>query len=89
MTLKEINRKKLNKPSSRRERVTLNITLMKGKFPNVFFAIFFLSLYIFYVTSSGAITRATTEINFSRMFSDGPEVSLKGSPTVSPTTAAL
>ena len=24
-----------------------------------------------------------------RMFSEGPEVSLKGSPTVSPTTAAL
>ena len=44
--LKELKRKKLNKPSSRRERVTLNITLMKGKFPNVFFAIFFLSLYI-------------------------------------------
>ena len=37
----------------------------------------------------GAITNATTDINFKRMFNDGPEVSLKGSPTVSPTTAAL
>ncbi len=31
----------------------------------------------------------TMDINFMRMLSDGPEVSLKGSPTVSPTTAAL
>ncbi len=37
----------------------------------------------------GAITKATTDINFKRIFNDGPEVSLKGSPTVSPTTAAL
>ena len=37
----------------------------------------------------GAITSATTDISLSRMFSDGPEVSLNGSPTVSPTTAAL
>ena len=36
-----------------------------------------------------AITNATTDISFKRMFRDGPEVSLKGSPTVSPTTAAL
>ena len=39
--------------------------------------------------SIGAITRATTLISFIRMFSEGPAVSLKGSPTVSPTTAAL
>jgi len=38
---------------------------------------------------NGAITKATTDINFNKMFKDGPEVSLKGSPTVSPTTAAL
>ena len=37
----------------------------------------------------GAITSATTDINFNRMFNDGPEVSLNGSPTVSPTTVAL
>jgi len=37
----------------------------------------------------GAITNATTDINFNKMFNDGPEVSLNGSPTVSPTTAAL
>ena len=36
----------------------------------------------------GANTRATIDISLMRMFSDGPEVSLKGSPTVSPTTAA-
>lgn len=28
-------------------------------------------------------------ISLIRMFSDGPDVSLRGSPTVSPTTAAL
>ncbi len=39
--------------------------------------------------NSGAITSATTDINFNKMFKDGPEVSLKGSPTVSPTTVAL
>ena len=37
----------------------------------------------------GAITNATTDMSLSRMLSEGPEVSLKGSPTVSPTTAAL
>ena len=31
----------------------------------------------------------TVEHSLMRMFRDGPEVSLKGSPTVSPTTAAL
>ncbi len=36
-----------------------------------------------------AITSATTLMSFRRMLSEGPEVSLKGSPTVSPTTAAL
>ena len=36
----------------------------------------------------GANTSATMVINFIRMFRDGPEVSLKGSPTVSPLTAA-
>ncbi len=40
-------------------------------------------------TMSGPKTTATIAINFKRMFRLGPEVSLKGSPTVSPTTAAL
>jgi len=43
----------------------------------------------FRVYKSGAITRATMLINLMRMFIEGPEVSLNGSPTVSPTTAAL
>ena len=38
---------------------------------------------------SGAITRATTLMSLTRMFNEGPAVSLKGSPTVSPTTEAL
>ena len=37
----------------------------------------------------GAMIIATTEISLIRMFSYGPEVSLKGSPTVSPVTVAL
>ena len=39
--------------------------------------------------NTGALTRETTETSLIRMFIVGPEVSLKGSPTVSPTTAAL
>ena len=85
----EESRKKLKIPKRRRERETLNITLKKGKFPNVFFAIFFLFLNIIIYTNNGAITNATTDINFNNIFKDGPEVSLKGSPTVSPTTSAL
>ncbi len=44
-----------------------------------------------YVPSAikGAITSAITLINFTRILSEGPAVSLNGSPTVSPTTAAL
>src|SRR5262245_55006318 len=37
----------------------------------------------------GASTRETTLMSLIKMFMAGPEVSLKGSPTVSPTTAAL
>jgi hypothetical protein len=37
----------------------------------------------------GAITRATTLISFINMLSAGPDVSLNGSPTVSPVIAAL
>ena len=40
-------------------------------------------------TSSGAITKETIDISLIRIFIDGPEVSLNGSPTVSPTTPAL
>ena len=39
--------------------------------------------------NNGAMTNATTDINFNKILSDGPEVSLNGSPTVSPTTVAL
>merc|ERR1719281_733259 len=37
----------------------------------------------------GAIVNATIDVSLMRMFKAGPEVSLKGSPTVSPTTHAL
>ncbi len=40
-------------------------------------------------TVKPAITIATILISLIRIFSDGPEVSLNGSPTVSPTTVAL
>ena len=40
-------------------------------------------------TKMGPKTTATIDISLSRMLSEGPEVSLNGSPTVSPTTAAL
>lgn len=40
-------------------------------------------------TNSGANTSETTVISLISMFRDGPEVSLNGSPTVSPVTAAL
>lgn len=36
-----------------------------------------------------AITMLTIDMSLMRMLSDGPLVSLKGSPTVSPTTVAL
>ena len=41
------------------------------------------------ITVSPAITIDTILISFIRMLSDGPDVSLNGSPTVSPTTVAL
>ena len=37
----------------------------------------------------GAMTSETIDISLIRMFIEGPEVSLKGSPTVSPVTEAL
>ena len=40
-------------------------------------------------TTTPAKTTDTIAINLIRMFKAGPEVSLKGSPTVSPTTPAL
>jgi len=42
-----------------------------------------------YLTIRPAKTIETIEISLIRILSDGPEVSLKGSPTVSPTTVAL
>ena len=38
---------------------------------------------------TGAKSEATSDITVMRVLSDGPAVSLKGSPTVSPTTLAL
>ena len=38
---------------------------------------------------SPAKTTETIEMSLMRMLREGPEVSLKGSPTVSPTTVAL
>ena len=48
-----------------------------------------LKFVLLYHYNDDAITRATTEISFNNMFKEGPEVSLNGSPTVSPTTDAL
>jgi len=49
--------------------------------------LFFTSYIIFAIT--GAKTSDTTAISLINMFIEGPDVSLNGSPTVSPTTAAL
>lgn len=43
---------------------------------------------LIYKTNNGAKTSDTIAINLSNMFNDGPDVSLQGSPTVSPVTAA-
>src|SRR5574344_682626 len=45
--------------------------------------------YIPKATVSPAMTMLTIDISFMRILSDGPEVSLNGSPTVSPTIVAL
>ena len=46
-----------------------------------------------YLVENGEFMYPVNEIpiagNFNKIFKEGPEVSLKGSPTVSPTTAAL
>merc|ERR1719487_2439016 len=47
-----------------------------------------LGLSFCHVLSEGAITSEMTDISLIRMLSAGPDVSLKGSPTVSPTTVA-
>ena len=47
------------------------------------------SLLRCYRKNHGASTKLTTLISLMRMFMAGPLVSLNGSPTVSPTTAAL
>merc|ERR1719313_3328758 len=43
---------------------------------------------ICHALSAGAMTREMTDMSLMRMLSAGPDVSLKGSPTVSPTTVA-
>lgn len=42
-----------------------------------------------WVAKKGAKTRDSTAMSLMRMFNEGPEVSLRGSPMVSPMTAAL
>ena len=42
-----------------------------------------------YCTKNGTKTSDRMADNLIRIFSDGPDVSFSGSPTVSPTTAAL
>src|SRR5688500_9409031 len=65
-------------------------------FTSTTFSTAFLALTLSSVTSSlctlasvGAITSDTMDISLIRIFIDGPEVSLNGSPTVSPVTEAL
>ena len=48
-----------------------------------------LSMSFSFQTISGAIIKLTMDISLIKMFIAGPVVSLKGSPTVSPVTAAL
>jgi len=48
----------------------------------------FLKGVLEYQFKSGAITKLTIAITLINIFIDGPEVSLNGSPTVSPTTTA-
>ena len=45
--------------------------------------------YIYLDKRTAKVKNEFTDINFIKMFNEGPDVSLKGSPTVSPTTAAL
>jgi hypothetical protein len=44
---------------------------------------------MFFYEIMDAMINDTIEVSLIRMFMDGPEVSLKGSPTVSPITVAL
>jgi hypothetical protein len=65
---------------------------IKKPFPNPEMA--FSLVYLIYYISENASTTPTTTIetiliNLIRILRLGPDVSLKGSPTVSPTTAAL
>lgn len=57
------------------------------------FGDFFITICSIYniekATVNPAITIETIDISLIRILSEGPEVSLKGSPTVSPTTVAL
>ena len=64
---------------------------MRNKKPAIAGYLFF-EFYAFYNmpfnVNNGAITRLTIAITLIKMFIAGPEVSLNGSPTVSPTTVA-
>ena len=55
----------------------------------IFFGLIFSDFYnIPFNVNRGAITKLTIAITLIRIFIEGPEVSLNGSPTVSPTTTA-
>ena len=64
---------------------------MRNKKPAIAGFLFF-EFYVFYNmpfnVNNGAITRLTIAITLIKMFIEGPDVSLNGSPTVSPTTTA-
>jgi hypothetical protein len=57
---------------------------------SVFAALFSELFFVLNIEAKvGAITNDTMDISLIRIFIDGPDVSLKGSPTVSPVTEAL
>ena len=66
-------------------------------FHSIIFYLIYLTYYLAvrfisippYCINIGANTKDTIVISLIRMLIDGPDVPLKGSPTVSPTTAAL
>ena len=73
-----------------------NLSAEKRKSPETSISelLFYISLFNYSkippkARKNGANTNDTTVINLIRMLIEGPVVSLNGSPTVSPTTAAL
>lgn len=69
------------------KRYCYKIVIYATKRVSVFANTLFVFVLVFYVYETKS--NATIDINLIKILSAGPEVSLKGSPTVSPTTAAL